>query len=287
VILVVCPNPAIDRTVLVEGLRPGLVHRGRLVSEVAGGKGFNVARALGSLGDRAVVVSPVGGEAGRRLGRLAAVEGLAAEWVEIEADTRMCTVITDGAGADTVVNEEGPPVSRTEWTRLCAVVRGLGPTSSTALVAGSLPPVGSEHPLGELSDALGSTPWWVDTSGEALRRATRLGPAGIKVNREEWGGLDRPPGVTLITTTGPGPVTVETDTTTWQASPPQGMAVVSAVGAGDCFTAGWLAGLPQGIPTALALAVAAGSDAVARLGAGVIDAAAVRRLAARVAVTRV
>jgi hypothetical protein len=49
-ILCLTPNPAIDRTLHVDALRLGEVHRADTVLAAAGGKGLNVARTIRSLG---------------------------------------------------------------------------------------------------------------------------------------------------------------------------------------------------------------------------------------------
>ena len=58
-IVTVTPNPSIDRTVTLPGtLTRGAVHRIRTVTDEPGGKGVNVARALGLAGLHAVAVLP-------------------------------------------------------------------------------------------------------------------------------------------------------------------------------------------------------------------------------------
>ena len=49
-ILCLTPNPAIDRSLYVDELKIGEVHRAKKTLAVAGGKGINVARAIRTLG---------------------------------------------------------------------------------------------------------------------------------------------------------------------------------------------------------------------------------------------
>jgi fructose-1-phosphate kinase PfkB-like protein len=44
-IVAVALSPALDRTLVVDSLNPGSIHRPLQIVEVVGGKGFNVTRA--------------------------------------------------------------------------------------------------------------------------------------------------------------------------------------------------------------------------------------------------
>jgi fructose-1-phosphate kinase PfkB-like protein len=286
-ILVVCPNPAIDRTVLVDQLEVGEVHRGQLVSQVAGGKGLNVARALGTLGEQPLVICPVGGTPGSLLHDLAVDEGIECVVTPVEASTRSCTILTDGKGSDTVINETGPTLSLEEWNLLCARAADLAQQATYAVICGSIPTVaevGTSSALAQLADSLGQTPWWADTSGKALRCIGALGPAGIKVNECEAAKLDPLSGTILVVTRGAGPTTVDTGSATWRGHPPRSAAIRSTVGAGDSFMAGWLSAIDAGIPVALATGIAAGTDNATRIGGGIVDRARVAELRADVVV---
>ena len=60
-ILTVTANPLIDRTLWLESFHPGKIHRAVKTSEIAGGKGINVARMIKNLGAPVhAVVSQVG-----------------------------------------------------------------------------------------------------------------------------------------------------------------------------------------------------------------------------------
>ena len=66
-ILCVTLNPCLDKTLVVPSWKPGDSVRGRSVREVVGGKGNNVARALGRLGRKPVrPVTFLGGAVGQR-----------------------------------------------------------------------------------------------------------------------------------------------------------------------------------------------------------------------------
>jgi fructose-1-phosphate kinase PfkB-like protein len=283
-ILIICANPAIDRTVLVESLSVGDVARGQLVSAVAGGKGYNVARALGTLGIRATVVAPLGGHVGAWLHQLAESEGISTCPIPIAGDTRVCTVLTDGRGTDTVVNERGPQLTASDWGAVLDAIDDAASSTDILVVSGSLPRIAATDPMGDLIAAT-TAPCWVDTSGDSLRRAAELGPAGIKVNADEAEGLTVPPATTIVVTEGAQGAWTRGPRGSYRAAPPR-IALRSAVGAGDAFFAGWLAGMGDDVASALRMACAAGADNAGRVGGGVVDSYCVRELVPRIVVTR-
>ncbi|HEY1355576.1 MAG TPA: PfkB family carbohydrate kinase, partial [Solirubrobacterales bacterium] len=66
-ILTVTLNAAIDRTVAVPNFRLGHRHRAVESRTVAGGKGVNVARAIGLLGRPVIATGFAGGPTGTRV----------------------------------------------------------------------------------------------------------------------------------------------------------------------------------------------------------------------------
>ena len=60
-------NPAIDKTVVIENMRPGSVNRVASVRVDAGGKGINVSKCLKNLGETSVAAAIFAGSAGEQL----------------------------------------------------------------------------------------------------------------------------------------------------------------------------------------------------------------------------
>ena len=89
-ILCLTPNPAVDRTLYVNPLKLGEVHRAEKVLFAAGGKGLNVARTIRTLGGDPLCMGPIGGHTGKLLADLAGQEGLSAEWTYVRNETRTC-----------------------------------------------------------------------------------------------------------------------------------------------------------------------------------------------------
>src|SRR5512133_2816748 len=101
-ILCITPNPAIDRTLVVPKLILGNVHRAQETILAAGGKGFNVARTIRTLGGEPFCLGFAGGHTGHLLADLAQQEGLDAYWTWKDSETRTCTILVSEGGDATV-----------------------------------------------------------------------------------------------------------------------------------------------------------------------------------------
>lgn len=280
-ILCVTPNPAIDRTLVVPGLRLGGVLRASESLVAAGGKGLNVARALRALGAEPLCMGLLGGLTGQNLARLAEREGLRSAWTWCAGETRSCLILVDAVeGSATVVNEPGPSLGPEDWGQLQADVLTQADRVEHVCVSGSLPPgipPAALSPLCRSLARLGKIPW-IDTSGAALAEVIERGAGCIKVNGEEAAEvLGRPldsvsaaaaaarqlreRGLLFVALTlGASGAVLASEAGCWHAQPPL-LEPVSAVGSGDSFLAGLVAAVAAGLPTpeALRRGVAAGA----------------------------
>jgi fructose-1-phosphate kinase PfkB-like protein len=193
-LLVVAANPSIDRLLEVERLTVGGINRPVRVVPVAGGKGLNVARAAVALGGDASVVALVGGRAGAWIADRLAEGGVEASLVEVAAETRTCVTVLDRSTGDlTEFYEPGAPLEDGAWERLEASVAGQldrGGIGSIAM-SGSLPPGAPVDGYGRLVRLAAdrSVAAVVDGHGASLEAAIAAGPAIVKVNAAEAGGV--------------------------------------------------------------------------------------------------
>ncbi len=189
--LIVTPNPAVDRTVRLATLRPGEVIRTRVGRSAAGGKGANVARAARCLGAPGTVLAFVPRSGGAYLESLYAVEGLALVAVPVAGAVRTCTALLEDAGRVTLLNEPGPALADGDWDRLMAAlrealsagVRAPGPV----VCSGSLPP---GAPVGGYARVVlaghdAGREVAVDSSGEPLALAVAAGADLVCPNLSE------------------------------------------------------------------------------------------------------
>lgn len=306
-LLIITPNPALDRTMLFSGLSLGGVYRTDRVLVAAGGKGLNVARAARVLGQAALVCGPLGGHTGEHVAHLAAEEGLLCRWTNHGGgETRTCVLLVDPAGGDaTALNEVGPPLGPRAWRSFTEDVLDASASADLCLVSGSLIPGVPPENLGALIGELG---WrgrrlMADTSGAALVAAVAAQPWGLKVNRHEAGELLgrtianptdalgavlelRGRGLALAAVSLGAQGCVAADASgRWWACPPAVQAQ-SSVGSGDALFAGMATSLLRGLPLAEALrqGVACGAADAITPDPGRIDPHEVARLVGGVVV---
>ncbi len=303
-LLAVTPNPALDRTLVVPGLRLGTVHRAERCLIAAGGKGLNVARAARTLGQPALVCAPLGGVTGQQVARLATEEGFAAQWSWHSAgETRTCVLVIDPHGEDaTVINEPGPTLSSSDWQTFVATVSTAAITAHVATISGSLPPGVPAEGIGALIATLQAAGCRVivDTSGSALVAALTVIPYAIKVNRHELSAALNMPlhnqahvmaalmelrmrGIALgvVTLGAEGALAINPEGIYYARPPAQ--AIVSSVGSGDSLLAGLTTGLLREytLPEALRMGVACGTADALTIGGGLLDMADVDRILAQ------
>ncbi|NNG65683.1 1-phosphofructokinase [Caldanaerobacter subterraneus] len=138
-ITTVTANPAIDRTVIVENLKPGSVNRVIRSRVDAGGKGINVAKNLKNLGDEVIALGFLGPNANYIIDCLEE-EGIKTDFVRIKNDTRTNIKISDiSRGEVTDLNEYGPEISEEEIELLKASIFKYAEKSKVLVLSGSLP----------------------------------------------------------------------------------------------------------------------------------------------------
>ena len=303
-LLVASPNLCLDRIVVVRGFAAGRVQRAASATELASGKGLNVARAARALDVDVRVVGCVGeGHAARAILRGAPGYGIRLDAVRVPGPVRVCTLIIDPGQSETVLNEPGPSVSAEALRALHACVRAGLKRARVVVLAGSLPPGVPATFYADVIRQAQAIPVILDTTGEALRLGVAARPYLVKANELELQDavgrpLDSPEAVrkaaeeigriagagVLITLGAKGALLV-TPQGAWQLVPPE-VDRVNTIGAGDSLTAGLAAGLLRGLPLreATRLGVAAAAADVTTLLPGTVDAALVEQLVPRVRV---
>lgn len=301
-IITLVPNPSLDKTVVIPNFTTGQIYRPAHVMTLAGGKGFNFARALRTLGQQCLLLAPVGGHAGQLLIELARQEGLTCERVATEAELRTClTIIDPSAGYRTTeLYEQGAPLETGAWERLLARTNQHLTRATFLAVCGSFLPETPRRGLCDLMAQANSAavPVLLDTHGPQLAEALEFGPALLKINQFEAGELAGQPLTTpaqviagafelqrrgaktvVITLGKQGAVglTAEGQSFAWAA--PEVEALCST-GSGDCLFAGVVAGLIKGwmLPAAVRLGIAAGAANTLQIGAGRFDMEQMQRL---------
>jgi len=289
-ILCVNLNAAIDKTMVVESLELGQIHRPESVKSLPGGKGCNVARALRQLGAAPVVTGWVGGTAGQFIESGLQKEGIATDFVYTGLESRTCTSILDRATqVITEFYEKGDPIPDDKLNEMLEHFRDIVGDYEAVTLSGSLPPgvpVDFYARMVHLAHEA-TVPVLLDSSGAALSHGIAASPTLIKPNESEVAILSRRPlsnraqygaaageiarrhsTIVVLSLGGEGAL-VARDEQTFQVRNPQ-VEAVSAVGSGDCLLAGLAYGLAKGMPLleAVKIGVAAGTANTLVIGAG-------------------
>lgn len=271
-IVTVTPNPSIDRTIAVDDLRPGQVHRATSSRIDPGGKGINVSRALTAQDSPTLALAPLGGPEGHLLGELLATAGVAHRPIDVGGSVRMNIAVVEPNGTTTKLNELGPTLTDTEAQALLAATADAALGATWVLGSGSLPPGAPTSWYADLVTAARDrgTRVAIDSSGAPMAAAVAACPTLIKPNLEELAELVGRPlgtlgevvdaayglvegGVALVYVSlgADGAIVVGGDVLAYARATIT--APLSSVGAGDCLLAGVLDALAHGADPVSAL----------------------------------
>ena len=196
-LVTICPNPAIDHTVVVPILAAGETMRASKSRTTAGGKGLNVARFARGFGVPVTAVTWLGEVGADHVRELARRDGLELRAIVVpEVQVRVCPVLVDSSNGAVLTSSDPPPVlDAGHWSDFVELAANVAVEADTVCIAGSFPRVQGADPVGSLLKAVGSkVPIWVDTSGSALEVVAGGLPAGgsgvgLKVNLAEASAL--------------------------------------------------------------------------------------------------
>ncbi|MEI5990155.1 hypothetical protein A5881_001648 [Enterococcus termitis] len=190
----ICPNPAIDRTLLIENFSAALPNRPYKVKEFAGGKSFNVAYAL-DFEDTSVpycIHTILGGRNGEYLQELASMKHIQLEITNVAVNTRFCNIIVD------IKTNKIYPIYENSFVLdelllnnfTKQLVNTIQP-HDTVVFSGSLMKGMPDDYIAQIQEQLEGQDihFFVDTSGPALLEAYKGKPEVIKINDEELNDL--------------------------------------------------------------------------------------------------
>lgn len=294
-VVVVAPNPSLDKTVIIPGFELGQIYRPAEILTLAGGKGFNFARALQTLGFPALVVAPLGGHQGKFLLELAGKEGLHWDIQPIQSEVRTCLSIIDPTHRNflTEIYEKGPVLQPQDWEKQVDTAAGHFEESAYLVVCGSFPPGIPAQGLANLVRKAKEAGKIVllDTFGPQLEGVMELSPDLLKINQFEAGSLvgreldspelalkaalelqQRGARQVVITLGKQGAVGVTAEGKSFGWHPPL-VEAVFPTGSGDSMLAGVVSGLleEQDLREAVRRGVAAGAANTLQMGAGKFD----------------
>jgi len=298
-------TPAVQRTLVFDHVEMGEVNRARECRQTSAGKAVNAALALAALGTPVSVTGFNGGPTGRFLASYVRARGVRPRFTPMAEPTRTCTtVIAAASGVITELVEEGPdPGSAARATFVLRNER-LSARARLLAICGTLPPGTPDDfyvPFVRAATAA-RVPVVVDSHRAGLLRILPFRPLLVKLSVRE---LEKTFGTPCgdeaallrtaerlraggaqwaLVTCGGRPAYLLGDASAVRLEPPA-VAVVNAIGSGDCATAGfihaWLAGAGS-VEEAAAFGLGCGTANALTLLPAHFDPDEARRLAARV-----
>ena len=187
-ILTVTLNTSIDKLYLMTGIKPETVMRVKEVHNTAGGKGLNVSRVAGKLGEEVAATGFVGGFNGRYLESLVDNPLVRCAFTHVNAETRSCINCWDlSDGKSTEYLEPGAPVTGEDVSRFLADFDRELAGADVVTISGSIPEGAPEEIYSDLISRCrqAGIPVLVDTSGARLISAVKEKPSFIKPNEDE------------------------------------------------------------------------------------------------------
>jgi 6-phosphofructokinase 2 len=186
-------NPAIDKTTYTSNIEPEKKLSCTHPLYNAGGGGVNVSRVLARLGSHSTPVYLAGGTSGNHFQQLLAKEYIASIVVPIEGNTRTnLTVVEESTGLQFRFGMVSPPIQESEW-QFCLKILEQQLDFDYIIASGSIPPEVPKDFFGRVAAIAKAknARLIIDTSGEALEAAVKVGVFLIKPNLTElntlWG----------------------------------------------------------------------------------------------------
>jgi 1-phosphofructokinase family hexose kinase len=284
-------NPAVDREMTVDAIAFDTVLRALEWRVDCGGKGFNVARMLKSLGTSSVALGFAAGKSGEMLNDKLQSLGIETAFVWVDGETRTnVSIVSAENGQYVKANEPGPTINEAGLAQLAQKTRDLVQAGDWWVLAGSLPPGVEPGYYTELITIIQSAgaKVFLDTSDEALRQNCGAKPLLVKPNDEEAHALTGLPVNTpaeiaavgmAISAMGPASVVISLGKVgavlvdkgkAWLAASPK-IVAANPIGAGDSMVAGIVWGLSQGdsMQDALCKGIACGAATASQKGTSV------------------
>ncbi len=273
-------NPMLDKTMHMDSLARGQIHRALKLEMVAGGKGINVARQLKSLGVSVLATGFLGGEVGSIVEGLLRKEGLGHDFVDSGVMTREGVTYLEPNGTSTAVFEPAGRVAVACVRALTKRIAKLVPKSTWVVCSGSSPCTEADNVYYEAISCANKAGIRsvLDSYGRAFKRGLEAVPTMIKPNRQEYqktfgkelrsekevrramenwlnAGIKF-----IVLTDGAKPAYAASSGGQWKLQSPS-ITTVNPVGSGDAMVAGIVFGLEKGweFERCLEFGVAAGA----------------------------
>jgi len=183
-------NPAVDKTIKLDELKPGMLNRIISQSVTAGGKGINVANDICAMGGEVVLTGIMGCQNTDILDQcLSDLErkGVKVDFYRVNGRNRTNIKLIEESGRLTEINEPGFAVSGMDVNNFTNKLLSYAEEGNTFIITGSVPLGVDSDYYGFLTRVLkekGATVI-IDADGPILKRALDSKPSIIKPNEFE------------------------------------------------------------------------------------------------------
>lgn len=181
-------NPSIDRTLTVEQFTPGGLNRVISRSDIAAGKGINVALTVSALGIDAECIGFMYRDSASLFEKRLMVNSTAYDFIWCEGSARTNIKVFDrSAGVITELNESGRDVDPADLDKMVDLVVRHAENSDFLILSGSMPPGCPKDYYRTLINAVEGLGCRcvLDADGERLKFGLEARPFMIKPNRYE------------------------------------------------------------------------------------------------------
>ena len=187
-IVTVTLNPAMDKTIILDGMDIGEVNRADSVRNDIGGKGVNVSKVLKVFGTDTIATGFLGGISEAIFRRELEKIGIEDRFISIQGNTRTNIKLIDRkSSTNTDINEPGPFISSEELKMFIQVFDEAVHEGDLVVLSGGIPlniPSDIYGRLTKIANQRGAKVI-VDAEGEALHHALEEIPYMIKPNEKE------------------------------------------------------------------------------------------------------
>jgi tagatose 6-phosphate kinase len=303
-LLAVCPNPSIDTFIWVKSLDPGKVHRAIREKIYPGGKGVHVALAAAEMGEKVMLLGFWGGETGRWIKEECGKNNIYCLGPELKEWTRSCyTFKSESHFDDTEVLGIGPEITPVVFEKFITIFREQVENARMITLSGSWPKGSPDDGYALLikESKKSDKPIFLDATGKPFRQGLKEKPDAIHLNyaeSKEITGLSdigemigyfRNYSHLIAITAGPKGLYLSINGEILHGNVILDQPVYSAVGSGDCLTAGLAIGTMNQMTSLelLKLGVACGGANCLREDLGMLYRKDVERLKEKVIITQI
>lgn len=181
-------NPAMDKTITLNGLNVGSVNRIESLRHDIGGKGINVSKVLKNFSIESICTGFLGGIWEKSFIKELSKRGISSKFIPIEGDTRTNTKIVDVLNnTHTDINEPGPEIDSKKMQQFIDEFKALCTQNDIVVLSGGVSPSVPKdiyYKLTIIAKEKGAIVV-MDADGELLKEGLKAKPHIIKPNNHE------------------------------------------------------------------------------------------------------